>query len=422
VEPFDPASTLEVSFDYKHLKGASPAFGLWQGGVERYALKDFSLKRTPGWHHYTALVTPDAEATYLDAFLYSFARSDGVTINRYDNLVVHELPVARSSAVTAVDADTETSVSNPSDASSEGHSLIADGSFERTLWDGGNVVGGDESARAQAAPSSDRVTGRRSLELTAVNGGAFTSQDISSLDGEAVYTISFAYKHVEGNPPAFGMWDRTLGEYAAKDFALSTAPGWHRFDTSIFPGPNAPALSLFLYSFAGDGGRSVNRYDDVRVTAKSIPQRLLVVEGESPPSDPVTEVEIASNGEYQGVVRGITSEAWLVLPQAFDDRWHLQIQSTDGSTVQVLTHARVDEFANGWLIQGSGDMSFSIEYEGSSDVTHGLALTLFGACLIAAVSWLRLQRWVPTHARNHTIYRAEMQTGVADHKLDDSRS
>jgi hypothetical protein len=397
VEPFDPASTLEVSFDYMHVKGDRPAFALRQGGIARYAIQDFRLERRPGWHHYRALIAPDSNANSLDVFLYSFARGAGVTINRYDNLVVRELSIAGSSIVTAVDASADPSPWQLPGPSLEGPSLITDGSFERTLWNGANTL--DASALAEAAPSFDAVRGRRSLELMALNGGAFTSRAIASFDGDALYRISFAYRHIEGNPPAFGLWDQASGGYLAKDFALSTEPGWHRFDTVVSPGPEAAPTSIFLYSFSGDGGRAVNRYDDVRVTAIEIPQRFLIVEGRPPPPDPVTEVQWQSDGEYAGVIRGIEGEAWLVLPQTFDDRWHLQIQSGHGSMARVLSHVRVDGYANGWLIQARGDVRFSLEYEGSFDVALGLVFTVLGMGLLVIATWRRLQRQRVADAR-----------------------
>jgi hypothetical protein len=392
VQPFDPASTLEVNFDYRHVKGDRPAFGLWQGGIERYAIRDFRLRRRPGWHHYRALVAPDPNANSLDVFLYSFARGDGVTINRYDDLVVRELPVAESATVTTWDAIHDPSSWEVQVPSLEGPSLIADGSFETTLWNGANTLGGDGSALVDAIASPDAVEGDVSLELRAVDGGVFTSQGISPFDGDALYKISFAYRHIEGNPPAFGVWDSATGDYLAKDFALSTEPGWHRSETVVSPGPEAAALSILLYSFAGDGGRAVNRYDDVRVTTIEVPQRLLVVEGRSSPPDPTTEVQQQSDGEYAGVVRGIEGEAWLVLPQTFDDRWHLQVQAADGSMARVLRHVRVDGYANGWLIQGRGEVRFTIGYGGSSDGARGLALTMLGLGLLVLLAGHRLQR------------------------------
>lgn len=388
-EAFDPASLYEVAFDYKHVRGSSPAFGVWQRGAERYALENRRLSSAAGWHHYQHVLIPDPEAKALRIFLYAFSSGNELTVNRYDNVVLRKLPAIHAISLgqqlgqyftvpsfTYRGTFTRLARAKPLSES------VDDSSFEESLWNGAFPVGLRRPRVVEATHSQDAAHGQQSLELIAEGGGAAVSHPIDPFERDALYEIAFDYKHVDGKPPAFGIWEAGAERYAAKDFSLSTAPGWHRYKTVISPDAATKGLHVFFYSFADQSQRTVNRYDNVRVSVSPLPARLLLLEGSSADlAGPVVRIQHKSGSLFEGMIRGVDRDGWIILAQDFDPRWRLQIRPVNDSSGRVADHVRVDEFANAWHLEGHGDFYFRIAYSGSRELWEGFLISILGFVL-----------------------------------------
>jgi hypothetical protein len=389
VDAFDPASLYEVAFDYKHVRGSSPAFGVWQRGAEHYALENKQLSSAVGWHHYQHVLMPDPEAKALRIFLYAFSSGNELTVNRYDNVVVRRLPAIQTISLGQQLSQyftvppftyrgTITSLARVKPLSG----AVDDSSFEEGLWNGAFPVGLRRPRVVEATHSQDAAHGQQALELIADGGGAAVSRPIDRFEPDALYEIAFDYKHVDGKPPAFGIWEAGAERYAAKDFSLSTAPGWHRYKTVISPDAATKGLHVFFYSFADQSQRTVNRYDNVRVSVSPLPSRLLLLEGSSADlAGPVVRIQHKSGSLFEGMIRGVDRDGWIILAQDFDPRWRLQIRPVNDSSGRVADHVRVDDFANAWHLEGHGDFYFRIAYSGSRELWEGFLISILGFVL-----------------------------------------
>jgi arabinofuranan 3-O-arabinosyltransferase len=423
VAGFDPTSAYVVSFDYRHVRGAAPAFGIWQNGVDTYALEERHLSSSPGWHRYRGAFLPTQGARALRLFLYSFARkvSGDVTVNRYDNVVVRRLDergVIRIgerlgeyaatldwAGLTALRDSTDPQVPSASPP------LIRDGSFEKTPWGGAFPIDPELPEGEKALLSSDASDGQRSLEIIAMEGGAAVSQKLESFDPESRYRLTFRYRHVEGDPPAFGVWATGVEQYAERDFTLSTEPGWHDYQTTISVPAGSKGLSLFFYSFSRHGERTRNRYDKVVIERIPVRARFLIMAG-SPEREraPTLALERSNGTSSEGTVRDLDGTVWILFAQAYDRDWDLKAKALNGSAVDVGPHVRVDEFANAWKLSGRGDIEFAITYRAAFPTRAALGVSgsvILILCLVSAVK----RRSVILQQLRRPLYRWRLASG-----------
>jgi hypothetical protein len=85
---FSPLAVYRVELDYQHVEGAPPSVGVYQTGAASYAYVNDHLDTSPGWHHLSVVVRPSDQASGMFVFLYSHARGDRRTVNRYDGVRV----------------------------------------------------------------------------------------------------------------------------------------------------------------------------------------------------------------------------------------------------------------------------------------------------------------------------------------------
>jgi hypothetical protein len=87
---------------------------------------------------------------------------------------------------------------------------------------------------------------------------------------------------------------------------------------------------------------------------------------------------------YTSQLEGLDGRALVALPQSYDGNWTLQANGSEGT--RVLEHSVVDGYANGWLIEGTGDISLQATYNPTVPVLIGIALS--AATVLAGIALL----------------------------------
>ena len=401
LENFNPSDLYKISFSYKHVAGESPAFAVWETVTKRIAAEG-SLSDTPGWHHFETIVDPSPAAGGLHLYLYSNAATGGRTVNRFDNAEALKMVVVARESLNALFASEKqlSSIALGQDGvlmleTPRGcYGLVEDGSFERSLWNGANYTGMAPPQGLAARVSKDATDGNRSLELVSRGGRVATSRALENFDPSDLYKISFSYKHVAGEIPAFAVWE-TVTERIAAEGSLSDTPGWHHFETIVDPSPAAGGLHLYLYSNAATGGRTVNRFDNVEASSVPKPTQLLLeADTQSEATrDPEVEIDSTEDTSIRGLLHGVRGAAWIVLPQSFHPDWDLRAYSHTGERLAILEHVRVNAFANAWLVEGNGTVAFEVEYETHQTQLIGFAVSAAGLAMgLLLLVWRRLTR------------------------------
>lgn len=399
-ERVEPGGSYLLSFDYRNVEGGPAGFGVREMGTGAYTVRKLDLEPAGKWRHVQVVIDPSPGAERLRVELYTLASPGARTIVRYDHVRVRnlapvsdvDLPDLEVPPAPAVTLPPGGTIRLPTSGGRTG--LVEDGSFEEGLWNGANdkLAGGRRGMGLTARPSPDTVHGDRSLELVAAGGGAYTSRLIEQVEGQAVYRLSFDYKNVSEGSAGFGVWELGTERYAIKELTLPHASTWQHTERLFVPSAEASDLGLFLYSFAAPDGPAVNRFDNVEVSAVPLPSTVLLVKGEAAGvAEPILEVAGVTETSAAGTIRGLAGTAWLVVPQAYDPGWRLELRPLGDGRVRVARHTTVDGFANGWLIEGSGDAVFAVVYRGPHSLAVGFLVTAIGAAVAAGLG-LRRQR------------------------------
>ena len=98
--------------------------------------------------------------------------------------------------------------------------------------------------------------------------------------------------------------------------------------------------------------------------------------------NPSLRWDAASPSHYSVAVSGAAGPFVIVLAETHDPGWKAE-GLPDGATA---SHRKVDGYANGWLVDGSGDLRFTLEYAPDRVARLGRVLTLLAAVALVTVS------------------------------------
>jgi hypothetical protein len=392
----DPRAAYLLSFDYRNVEGGPAGFAVWEEGGGGYATLNLRLEPSREWRHVEVAVDPSPRAEGLEVFLYTLASPGEVTINRFDDVRLRELlpstevalPDIQLPSGPSVDLAHGATIRFPTTGLRGG--LVEDGSFEEGVWNGANdkLAGGVRGVALAARSRPDATGGERSLELAAGRGGVYTSRFIEPFEARSVYQLRFDYKNVSGGPAGFGVWETGTERYAAQGLSLPPAAGWKHVERLFVPSEQAGGLEIYLYALAEEEP-AVARFDDVEISSVPLPSTVVLVGGSAKGIDPALEVEHVTPTSASGTIHGLDGEAWIVFPQSFHPNWRLDLGAPEA---RVAAHTMIDGFANGWLIEGTGDVTFSVAYDGSRTLATGAGVTAVGALIGAGLVLYRRRK------------------------------
>lgn len=92
--------------------------------------------------------------------------------------------------------------------------------------------------------------------------------------------------------------------------------------------------------------------------------------------------DAASPSRYSVAVSGAAGPFLVVLAETYDPGWKV-VGLPDGATA---SHRKVDGYANGWLVDGTGDLRFTLEYAPDRVARLGRVLSLLAAVALVTVS------------------------------------
>lgn len=238
--------------------------------------------------------------------------------------------------------------------------ILADPSFETGLWDEGGVDRSPEApgpSQIKASQSNDATDGRYSAELATKNHLVGIHRRLPKIDPQALYLVSFDYKHIKGAAPHFALWQDGINTGFPDEF-LSTEPGWQHYEKLIKPDPKA-TFAIFYFFSDSDGTReTINLYDNVKMEEfhLDILPVALFRKGADNPKPLLSSTKI-SPSEYQVRVKA-SAPFFLVLPEKFEENW--QVSLSEGEKVSSQNHYILDGWENSWLIEKIGEYELKI--------------------------------------------------------------
>jgi len=410
-----------LQFDYKNTTGQAASFSIYQG-KQSILPAEGGLAKLDQWQTQTVFFSPDE--TNNDALSF-FYYSEGTPQEPSENLIDHfrvfevidgdTVPVSIPSYLP--DYDLKNYRSTQTSDASHGQNLLTNASFEnKSLWGPvGDATKGERGKPVLSATQSiDKSHGSRSLELRSQNHTAYVARKATRFVPNAVYKLSFDYKHVVGRLPSFAVWQD--GVTASKPSAeLQSKAGWNHFESYFVPESGASNLTVYLYS-RSNGERTVNLYDNVRLEMTSLVSTYL--SEESAPTKPAQQIveSFERTNPTMVKVKMRPGAGLLVLSESFHAGWKAYIvpdqdvpdnlqsrlmASTPGTSIPA--HQTVNGFANGWWIDSSdypelsGRNSYTVvlRYEPQKLLYGGLGVMGVTAVLISAYlvyGWWREKR------------------------------
>lgn len=124
-----------------------------------------------------------------------------------------------------------------------------DSSFENGTWrDVGDCCDANPGkAEVYASLSDDSSDGKKSLNLTSFNHCACVSEEFPNFDKNAIYRLSFDYKHVSGESPRFCAWVTGCNKCMPTKY-LDDSTEWETHTEYLSFPDCADSAILFLYS------------------------------------------------------------------------------------------------------------------------------------------------------------------------------
>lgn len=89
----------------------------------------------------------------------------------------------------------------------------------------------------------------------------------------------------------------------------------------------------------------------------------------------------------------------VLLPQAFDEYWKLSPISSQDQRFDVLRHFVIDDYANGWVINGHGDITLQADYKPGISLVHGSVVSLLALAAGAVLAFRRRAQSIISLAR-----------------------
>lgn len=406
-----------LQFDYKNVTGAAASFGIYQGKQNLLAAEG-GLAKINQWQTQTIFFSPDeTNGDALNFFFYTEGSERAPSENLIDHFRLYQVidGDAVPASVSSYPPDYDLKDYHPTQTNNplEGQNLLTNASFENgSLW--GPV--GDATSGAKGKPvqsvsqSADKSHGLHSLELHSRNHTAYVARKTTRFASNAVYKLSFDYKHIAGRAPAFAVWQD--GAAVSKPSGeLRGHSGWNHYESYFVPEAQANNLTVFFYS-RSNGERTTNLYDNVRLELTSLVSTYLSEESApAKPTQPIVESFTRINPTMIKVTMR-PGAGMLVFNESFHKGWKAyivpsgkvsgdlqsQLMISDPGTL-IPDHQTVNGFANGWWIDParypglSGQESYTVllRYEPQKMLYSGLGV--MGGALVITTGYLSYGWW-----------------------------
>lgn len=389
-----------LQFDYKNISGASPSFAIYQG-KQNILPAEGGLADDDAWRTQTVFFSPPEDNQDIAEFFYYSDGSPGnPSVNRIDNVRLYQVRDGRVTplSVASYSPDYELKDYRPPNLlnQSQGQNLLTNGTFEDpSLW--GTVGDATSSAKGKAdvqmSRSSDHAAGDYALELKSHNHTAYVSRRMTRFVPNAVYKLSFDYKHVRGRLPSFAIW-QDGASVARPALELEAGDGWTHYETYFVPDIEATNMTMYLYA-RSTGELTVNLYDNVKLETTSLVSSYL--DQSSEPKLP-TEQIVESYKRINPTTIQVTMRpgaGMLVFNESFHKGWRAYLES-DGT--EITAHQVVNGFANGWWVDSSkfsspidGSYQITLRYEPQQSLYVGLAV--MGSTALVVTIYLAWSIW-----------------------------
>lgn len=257
----------------------------------------------------------------------------------------------------------------------ESLNLISDSSFEQGVWSGANPLPSSLKSEISAEQSTDAYQGKFSLKLSTTQGNAAVFVPIDNFRYGDVYKIQFAFKHLDGEPPIFVVWENDTkssspslefenvgpfgtGEPQTYFTVLNVLPSennWRHYEFILKPQDATQALGLAFLAFQSKSGKTVNLFDDVKVERIFTNPILLGLSSDFPEKKaPALASKKINPARYELQISNATDPYFLVFSESFHPGWQISVQGE---------HLTVNGFANSWYIDRLGDYKIILEFK-----------------------------------------------------------
>jgi arabinofuranan 3-O-arabinosyltransferase len=371
-----------VHYSMRNDGGATARVCLWQDGPKECA----PLPSPPvaaDWTEYTAItrLAPDVQ----NARLYLYAEGNvGPGIAEFRDVTVTPLRPVGSAT----------------------HSPGLPAAENITLAAGRHTVTVDRQVSAGTSPSpqfrtckvagsdlpsniTDRPIGQPDGSLVLHDPGASACAEaavIPAVPG-ATYRLSADYFTHFGGTPRICLHQFPSGR-CAETPALVRVAAWRTVNTLVRPMPDTTYIRPELYNYANylfgakdmvNGRASFKNFHLTRVSPVSV---SVTAADLAPP--PVTEVHrtAVSSSEYRVAVHRAAGRFTLTLADSYAPGWALDGLPAGWSA----RHIAVDGFANGWLVEGTGDATLTIRYRPGQWAFAALATSLLAGLAAAVIA------------------------------------
>lgn len=389
-----------LQFDHKNLRGNAPSFNIYQGDGSILPAEG-GLTGDKQWQRQVVFFSPlEDSKDQVQFFYYTEGAAGEPSENLIDQVRLYRVGKGEVTPVTIPSSPPDYPLANYRQPKllnqSQGENLITNGSFEnKALW--GPVSDASSGAKGKAEismnGSPDNSDGKYSLELRSHNHTAYVARRMNRFVPNAVYKLSFDYKHVMGRQAAFAIWQDGAA-VARPSGELKAGPGWTRYETYFVPDPRATDMTIYFYA-RSSGEQTVNLYDNVRLETTSLVSTYLSEEAE-PKRSPAPIVKSFKRINPTTVkVRVRPGEGMLVFNESFHEGWQA---SVNGKVLK--SHQVVNGFANGWWVEprnvaeadGKQEYEIVLKYEPQNKLYIGLGV--MATTLFIIVFYLALSRWL----------------------------
>lgn len=419
----DPATQYLLSFDYQSPNAQTASFFMSYTKDDRRYAKGFQAVTDNGWHTLTKLITTPKDEHQAKLYLYALEQ-DGhtTTVNHYDNVSLVKLKQlnrvtlpAPANPYQTVDIKAGSSLRfSYTEAGYQDKSLIANGSFEKGLWQRKVSDCNNYDARPNIAVrwDNDATDGRKSLQLQATHHDA-CERNTANVRQNSDYILSFDYKTNGAKYYGYAAsFDDPKNTISREQLKAGKQKGWMHATIKIHTPANASTMTFYLYAFEGQGRTNIVSYDNVAVSElPDFADRFYVIE--QPKSSLKVPVSTTFSGgkpyEKAITIKGATTPFFLNLSETYHPKWHLELHTAQVTGLHrwlpnavgagVGEHIKMNGYGNAWLIDpakackqaGKIRQGCTQNADGSYDIRLLAEFTPQRSFIIAAViSWSTL--------------------------------
>jgi arabinofuranan 3-O-arabinosyltransferase len=203
----------------------------------------------------------------------------------------------------------------------------------------------------------------------------------------ATYRLSADYFTHFGGTPRICLHQFPSGR-CAQTPALARVAGWRTVNTLVRPMPDTTYIRAELYSYTNDqfgakdlvnGRASFRNFHLTRVSPVSV---SLTAADPAPSRLTAVDPTAVSSSEYRVAVHGAAGQFTLTLADSYASGWTLDGLPAGWSA----RHIAIDGFANGWLVEGTGDATLTIRYRPALWAFAALATSLLAGLAVGAIA------------------------------------